>query len=100
MRLCRVGHFVLVDKTGVMCKQKRGRRGRDRMVVGFTIIYAIGAYHHYNDVSSNLARGGVYSIQHFVVKVVSDLRQVGGFLQDHHNIPKILMKVAINTTTT
>ena len=24
----------------------RGRRGRDRMVVGFTIIYAISAYQH------------------------------------------------------
>ena len=24
----------------------RGRRGRDRMVVGFTTAYAIGAYHH------------------------------------------------------
>jgi hypothetical protein len=24
----------------------RERRGRDRMVVGFTTIYAIGAYHH------------------------------------------------------
>jgi len=24
----------------------RGRRGRDRMVVGFTITYAINAYHH------------------------------------------------------
>jgi hypothetical protein len=23
----------------------RGRRGRDRMVVGFTTTYAIGAYH-------------------------------------------------------
>ena len=23
-----------------------GRRGRDRMVVGVTTIYAIGAYHH------------------------------------------------------
>jgi hypothetical protein len=23
-----------------------GRRGRDRMVVGFTIIYAISAYHN------------------------------------------------------
>ena len=23
-----------------------GRRGRDRMVVGFTTIYAISAYHH------------------------------------------------------
>jgi len=25
---------------------KRGRRGRDRMVVGFTTICAISAYHH------------------------------------------------------
>jgi hypothetical protein len=24
----------------------RGRRGRDRMVVGFTASYAISAYHH------------------------------------------------------
>jgi len=24
----------------------RARRGRDRMVVGFTTSYAIGAYHH------------------------------------------------------
>jgi hypothetical protein len=24
----------------------RGRRGRDRMVVGFTTTYAISAYHH------------------------------------------------------
>jgi hypothetical protein len=28
----------------VSCK-RRGRRGRDRMVVGFTTIYAISAYH-------------------------------------------------------
>ena len=95
MRLCRVGHFVLVDKTGVMCKQIRGRRGRDRMVVGFTIIYAISAYHHYNDVSSNLARGGVYSIQHFVVKLVSDLRQVGGFLQELRFPPPIKLTTTI-----
>jgi hypothetical protein len=31
-------------------------------------------------VSSNLADGEVYSIQHYVVNVVSHLRQVGGFL--------------------
>jgi hypothetical protein len=55
-----------------------GRRGRDRMVVGFTITYAIGAYHH-NVASSNPAHCGVYSIQH-VIKFVSELRQVSGFL--------------------
>jgi hypothetical protein len=30
--------------------------------------------------SSNPANGEVYSIQHYVIKFVSDLRQVGGFL--------------------
>ena len=31
-------------------------------------------------VSSNLVHGEVYSIQHYVIKFVSDLWQVGGFL--------------------
>ena len=31
---------------GKIKSQERGRRGRDRMVVAFTITYAIGAYHH------------------------------------------------------
>ena len=30
-------------------------------------------------VSSNPAHGEVYSIQHYVIKIVSDLRQVCGF---------------------
>ena len=32
--------LILINTTG------RGRCGRDRMVVGFTTIYAIGANHH------------------------------------------------------
>jgi hypothetical protein len=32
-------------------------------------------------VSSNTVHGEVYSMQHYVIKVVSDLRQVGGFLR-------------------
>jgi hypothetical protein len=32
-------------------------------------------------VSSNPIHGEVYSIQHYVIKLVSDLRQVGGFLR-------------------
>jgi len=32
-------------------------------------------------VNSNLVHGEVYSIQHYVLKFVGDLRQVGGFLQ-------------------
>jgi hypothetical protein len=34
-----------------------------------------------NVVSSNTVHGEVYLIQHYVIKVVSDLRQVGGFLR-------------------
>ena len=48
--------------------------------------------------------GEMYSIQHCVIKFVSDLRQVGDFLQvfstnktDCHNITEILLKVALNT---
>jgi len=50
-----------------------GLRGCDRMVVGFTITCTISAYHP--------VHGEVYSIQHYVIKVVSDLGQVGGFLR-------------------
>ena len=32
-------------------------------------------------VSSNHVHGDVYSIQHYVIKFVSDLRQVDGFLR-------------------
>ena len=46
-------------------------RGRDRMVVGFTTKVLI----------SNPAHGEVYWIQHYVIKFVSDLWQVDGFLR-------------------
>jgi len=56
----------------------RCRRGRDRMVVGFTTTYAISAYHNWCcEFESRSGRG----VQHYVIKFVSDLRQVGGFLR-------------------
>jgi hypothetical protein len=49
---------------------------------------------------SNPFHGEVYSIQHYVIKFVSDLRLVGGFHQglrfpppDHNEITEILLKV-------
>ena len=36
----------IICTTGRRREIIRGRRGRDRMVVGFTTTYAIGAYHH------------------------------------------------------
>jgi hypothetical protein len=60
-------------------------------------------------VSSNPAHGEVYSIQHDVIKFVSDFWQVCGFSPDtsvsstnkaaRNDITEILLKVALNTTT-
>ena len=74
----------------------RVRRGRDRMVVGFTTKVA----------RSNPVHGEVYSIQHYVIKFVSDVRQVCDLLlvsstkkTDRHDITEILLKVALHTTS-
>ena len=50
----------------------KGRRDHDRMVVGFTATYAISAYHHYR-CEFESRPGKVYSIEHYVIKFVSDL---------------------------
>jgi hypothetical protein len=58
-------------------------------------------------VSSNSSHGEVYSIQHYVIKFVSDLRQLGVFLRvlrvfstnktDRHDIAEIVFKLVLNT---
>ena len=62
-----------------------GRPGNDRMVVGFTTTYILVAMESVpittNIVSSNPAHGEMYLIQHYVIKLVSDLWQVGDFLR-------------------
>jgi hypothetical protein len=56
---------------------QRGNRGRDRMVVEFTTTYAISAYHHQCcEFESHPGHG----VHHYVIKFVSDSRQVVGFL--------------------
>jgi len=60
-----------------------------------------------NVVCSNHVHGEVYSIQHNVIKFVSDLRQVWWFClgtpifsinrTDHHAIAEILLKVGLST---
>ena len=62
-----------------------------------------------NVVSSNPAPGEVYSIQHYVIKLEHNLRQVGAFLRillipppiklTSTEIAEILLKVALNTIT-
>jgi hypothetical protein len=56
----------------------RGRR--DRMVVGFTKLHMQSVPITTKVVSSNTVHGEVYLIQHYMIKFVSDLGQVGGFL--------------------
>jgi hypothetical protein len=55
-------------------------------------------------VSSNPVHGEVYSKQHYMIKFVSDLRQVGGFSPvsstnkfDRHDRTEILLKVRLST---
>ena len=71
--------------------------------MAFTTTCATGAYHHwYCEFES---RSG-WRVQHYVIKFVSDLGQIGGFLRvlrfpppsktDRHDITEILLKVALN----
>jgi len=51
-------------------------------------------------VSLNPAHGMVYSIQHYVIKFVSDLRQVSSINKtNRHDITEILLKVVLNIIT-
>ena len=46
-------------------------------------------------VNSNPVHGEVYSIQYYLIKFVSDLRQVGGFLQVLQFPPPIKLTATI-----
>ena len=61
----------------------------------FLYLYLVYKFHIFYESRS----GEVYSIQHCVIKLVSDLRQVDGFLRVLHGITEILLKVALNTIT-
>ena len=58
----------------------RGLSGRDNMVVGFTNTYAISAYHHWSCEFESYS-DDVYSIQHYVIKFISEFQQVICFLR-------------------
>ena len=80
-----------------------GRRGRDRMVVGFTTTYAISAYHHWCcEFESRSGRG----VQHY--NTICQWLATGRWFSpgppfsstnktDRHDITEILLKVALNT---
>ena len=68
------------------------RRGRDRMIVGFTTTYAISAYYHW--CCEFESRSGRCE-QQYVIKFVSDLRHVGGFLRVLRFPPPIKLTATI-----
>jgi hypothetical protein len=59
----------------------RGRCGRDRMVVGFTTTCAISVYHQLKLCVRTLFTARCTRYYIYVIKLVSILRQVCGFLQ-------------------
>jgi hypothetical protein len=67
------GKFTMGIRISV--SQISGRRGHDRILIGFTTTHAISAYHHRCfEFESRSVRG-----VHYVIKFVSDLPQVGSF---------------------
>jgi hypothetical protein len=71
-----------------------GRRGRDCMIVRITTIYAISAFHHWRcEFESRSSE--VCSIQRYVIKFVSDLQQVSGFLWVLRFPPPITLSATI-----
>ena len=63
----------------MMLKSQEGPSWSSSIVVGFTTTCAINT----KVASLNTVNGEVYSIQHYVIKFISDLRQVGGFVREN-----------------
>jgi hypothetical protein len=77
LRVISINLFLKYSKLLMTSPISTDRRGRDRMVVGCKTTYAISAYHHLSCEFESRSRE-VYSIQHYVIKFVLDLRQVDG----------------------
>ena len=75
-------------------RSSRDRRGRDRMVDGFTTTCAISTCHH-KCCEFDPVHGKVYSIQHYIQKFVSNLRQVSDFLRVLRFPPPIKLTATI-----
>ena len=74
MRIIYIYIYLYWCNLRITSIQLRGHR--DHMVVGFITTYAIGAYRHLR-CEFEPHSGEVDSIQHCVIKIGSDLRQVG-----------------------
>ena len=61
------------------------------MVVGFSTLCVISVYHH-KRCEFESCSGKVYLIQHYVIKIVSDLRQVVSFHNEMYLIQHYVIK--------
>ena len=68
----------------------RGCCGNGHMVVGFTTTYAISVYHHW---CCEFESWSGRDVQHYVIKLVSDLRQVDGFLHQWNWPPRYNLNI-------
>ena len=92
--LCRNYLFLLLNLLCCDRQKNEDHRGRDRMVAGFITTCAISAHHRYRCEFESRS-DDVYSIQHYVIKFVSDLRQVFGFLRILRFPPSIKLTATI-----
>ena len=100
---CKSVNVIGIINSAPTCKRSHGNRhhtcqcNRKKgavvgMIVGFTTTYAISAFHHWCcEFKSRWGRG----VQHYVIKFVSDLRQVGGFLRVPRFPPPIKLTATI-----
>jgi hypothetical protein len=65
------------------------------MVAGFIATCVIGAYHHRRCEFESHSGMAHSMLQHYVIKFVSDLRQVGGFLRVLRFPPPIKLTATI-----
>jgi hypothetical protein len=82
---------IILD--GIVPYTTEGRGGRDLMVVGLQL--HVQSVPITTKVSLNPIHGEMYSIKHFVIKFVSDFRQIGGFLLVHRFPPPIKLTATI-----
>ena len=91
MRIIYIYIYICIDVIwGFTSIQLRGHR--DHMVVGFITTYAIGAYRHLR-CEFEPHSGEVDSIQHCVIKIGSDLRQVG----ENHRVLRLPPPLKLTT---
>ena len=87
--LCVKKKYPCTKRYEVSIHFKWGRHGRDRMVIVQSVSITT------NVVSLNSVHGEVYSIQHYVIKFVSDLGQVDGLLRILRCPPSIKLTATI-----